>query len=102
MRMNRRDDSGIAAIMTLVAMLAILGLVSFALDLGGVAAAARSAQNSADGAAMAAALSCAKGSGVPGTLSGTYGNGATATCSGGTATATASRTPTYVFAKAIG
>jgi hypothetical protein len=55
----RRDDSGVATILVILAMTAILIGAALAIDVGGYVATARSAQSSADGTVLALAMDCA-------------------------------------------
>ena len=62
MRKLKRDDEGIALVLMTIAMTALLACASLAIDIGQTAASARSVQNSADAAALAAANDCAAAS----------------------------------------
>jgi Putative Flp pilus-assembly TadE/G-like len=59
-----RDDGGVGTIFIVLAMLAVLVGVAFAIDVGRYVAEARSAQNSADATVLAVATDCAR-SGSP-------------------------------------
>jgi Flp pilus assembly protein TadG len=56
-----RDDSGIASILVIITMTALLVGAAFAIDVGGYVSTARSAQSSADGTVLAVAADCALG-----------------------------------------
>lgn len=58
---SQRDDSGVASILVIITMTAILVGAAFAIDVGGYVATARSAQSSADGTVLAVAADCALG-----------------------------------------
>jgi Flp pilus assembly protein TadG len=113
MRLNKRDDAGLAAILVVVASTFILAVVAIGVDVGRAVAVTRSAQNSADAVALATAMDCVR----RGAMSADYedylqsaqaiGQGQTAdltagSCPEGFVTATASETMDYTFAKVIG
>ena len=56
---TERDDSGVATIIVVLAMTAVVVGAALAIDVGGYVAAARSAQNSADATVLAVATDCA-------------------------------------------
>ncbi len=103
-RLTRRDDRGLATIMVVLAMPALLMMASLVFDGARGLLAARQTQNSADAAALAKATDCANGN--TGTdVSGYATNGtalAAAGCDTTSATATASMSKNVVLAFAAG
>jgi hypothetical protein len=104
-RLTRRDESGVATIFVVLAMVALLGAAAFAVDVGALVAATRSAQNSADASALAAATDCARGAACPSDIAGYLKPGQTApppTIGANTATATVSKVVGFTFGPLIG
>ena len=113
MRLNRRDDSGVATILLVLCSTFLLAVVAIAVDVGRAVAVARSAQNSADAVTLAMAKDCVQRGGLSAgytsyiRTSSAIGNGQTAnltagSCPAGFVTATAHETMNYSFAKVIG
>jgi Flp pilus assembly protein TadG len=106
-RLDRTDDSGVASIFFVLAMVLILGVTAVALDGGAAIAAHRSAQNSADAAALAVATDCARGAACPSSVAPYLQSGETAgapaiNTGAGTAQVTVSKTVDFNFAPIIG
>ena len=101
---RRHDDDGVVAITVTVLAAVLLVMAAFSVDIGSAVAIARSAQNSADAAALAIATDCARDAGASSpTPYLTNGQTGTATgCNGGSVTATVSRTKDWSFGKLAG
>jgi Flp pilus assembly protein TadG len=114
MRLNQRDDAGVATILVVLCSAFLLAVVAIAVDVGRAVAVARSAQNSADAVTLSMARDCVERGGLSPAGYTTYiraaaaiGNGQTAdltagSCPAGFVTATAHETVNYTFAKVIG
>ena len=114
MRLNQRDDSGVATILLVLCSAFLLGAVAIAVDVGRAVAVTRSAQNSADAVALAMAKDCVERGGLSPAGYNRYirtvpaiGNGQTpdltaGSCAAGFVTATAHETMDYTFAKVFG
>jgi hypothetical protein len=103
-RLTRRDDRGVIAITTVCVMLLMLATFAFAVDTGIAIAGTRSAQNSADAAALASALDCARGNPAP-APAGYLQEGQTAPtppCGTNSVTVDVSKTQDYTFGKIVG
>ena len=106
-RLDRHDDSGIASLFFVLAMVLILGVTAVALDGGAAIAAKRSVQNSADASALAVATDCARGAACPSSVATYLRTGETAAApavntGAGTVTVTVSKTVNFNFAPIIG
>lgn len=114
MRLNHRDDSGMATILLVFFATFLLAVVAIAVDVGRAVAVTRSAQNSADAVTLAMAKDCVQRGGLAAggydsyiRTSGAIGTGQSAaltagSCPAGFVTATAEETMNYSFAKVIG
>jgi Flp pilus assembly protein TadG len=103
-RLTQQNDDGLIAITVTVLAAVLLVMASFAVDIGSAVAVARSAQNSADAAALAVATDCAR-TGTPSSATPYLTNGqvgSTTGCGAGTVTATVSRTRDWTFGKLVG
>jgi len=101
---HRRDDDGVVAITVTILAAVLLVMAAFSVDIGSAVAIARSAQNSADAAALAIATDCSRGAGASSpTPYLTNGQTATSTgCNGGSVTATVRRTKEWTLGKLVG
>ena len=115
MRLNQRDDSGVATIMLVCFTTFLLAVVAIAVDVGRAVAVTRSAQNSADAVTLAMAKDCVLRDGLWADehynsyirTTSAIGNGQSAertdgSCPEGFVTATADENMDYSFAKVIG
>ena len=89
---THRDDRGVATIAVICVLVVMLGVAAVALDGGKLIMARRSAQNSADAAALAIATDCSR-TGSPSSpapyIKVSYGeSAATPSCGGGIVTVT--------------
>jgi hypothetical protein len=105
-RMKQQDDRGVATIAVICVLTVMLGVAAVALDGGKIIMARRSAQNSADAAALAIATDCSR-TGSPSSpapyLKVSYGeSAATPGCGGGTVTVTVNKTVHYSLAQVLG
>jgi Putative Flp pilus-assembly TadE/G-like len=105
-RLTQRDDQGVIAITFVCFMVVMLAMFAFAVDTGIAIAGTRSAQNSADAAALAGALNCARGVAAPAPAP-YLQEGQTAPtppCDTGTNSVTVevSKTQDYTFGKVVG
>jgi hypothetical protein len=103
-RLTQRDDQGVIAITVVCLMLVMLAMFAFAVDTGIAIAGTRSAQNSADAAALAGALNCARGVAAPAPAP-YLQEGQTAPtppCGSNSVTVDVSKTQDYTFGKIVG
>jgi hypothetical protein len=106
-RVARNDDTGVASLVVVLAMVLILGVTAVALDGGAAIAAKRSVQNSADAAALAVATDCARKAACPSSTATYLRSGETADTpvidsGAGTVTVTVSKVVDFNFAPIIG
>jgi hypothetical protein len=101
-----KDDQGIITIVVVCIFLVMLFGFAFATDVGIAVAATRSAQNSADAAALAEAQSCARGTGsfdpAPYIRTEEHETAATPTCGTNSVTVTVENTKDYTFGQIVG
>jgi hypothetical protein len=103
-RLTQRDDQGVVAITVVCLMVVVLAVFAFAVDTGIAIAGTRSAQNSADAAALASALDCARGVAAPAPAP-YLQEGQTAPtppCGTNSVTVEVTKTQDYTFGKIVG
>jgi Flp pilus assembly protein TadG len=101
---RKHDDDGVMAITVTLLAVVLFAVAAFSVDIGSAVAITRSAQNSADAAALAIATDCSR-TGTASSVTPYLTNGQTGSatgCGSGEVTATVSRTKDWTFGKLVG